>query len=387
MKTIEIILKTAERCNLNCSYCYFFHGGDESYKKHPAFLSIDVCAQVIEFIKQAVNEHKFQRVQIDFHGGEPLLQNKIFFERNCQLIYDNLNDIVDLRLVVQTNATLVDESWIDIFQRFKIHVGVSLDGPKKFNDVFRIDHSGLGSYNAAVKGIRKLQKAAEQHRIDACGVLCVIDPSRNGVEIYRHFVDELKFTRLDFLLPDLTHDTFDAKYSYSYGEYLCSIFDEWVKDNNPNIYIRILNSTIGMLLGGESHIMSIGPDSSKNIVITISSNGDLYPDDTLRSTNYELAHTGLNVKNTTLAHFLSQNINMEMTNIKEYQALPEQCKECCWMNICRGGSAVHRFSKKNAFLNPSVMCPSLKLIFSYIARYLVSKGISQESFNEALCLN
>ena len=32
---VEVILKTAERCNLNCSYCYFFHGGDDSYKKHP----------------------------------------------------------------------------------------------------------------------------------------------------------------------------------------------------------------------------------------------------------------------------------------------------------------------------------------------------------------
>jgi uncharacterized protein len=41
-KTIIIILKTVERCNLNCKYCYFFNGGDESYKKHPAFISKNV---------------------------------------------------------------------------------------------------------------------------------------------------------------------------------------------------------------------------------------------------------------------------------------------------------------------------------------------------------
>jgi len=38
-KTIEVVLKLTERCNIDCTYCYVFNKGDESYKKHPKYFT------------------------------------------------------------------------------------------------------------------------------------------------------------------------------------------------------------------------------------------------------------------------------------------------------------------------------------------------------------
>ncbi len=44
---LNIVFKISERCNLKCDYCYFFFGGDETWKQHPAVVS----RQVVEDLK------------------------------------------------------------------------------------------------------------------------------------------------------------------------------------------------------------------------------------------------------------------------------------------------------------------------------------------------
>ena len=38
----NLLLKVVSRCNLNCTYCYMYNGGDETYKKQPKFMSDEV---------------------------------------------------------------------------------------------------------------------------------------------------------------------------------------------------------------------------------------------------------------------------------------------------------------------------------------------------------
>lgn len=39
MHTTNLVVKVASRCNLNCTYCYFYNMGDDSYKLQPKFMT------------------------------------------------------------------------------------------------------------------------------------------------------------------------------------------------------------------------------------------------------------------------------------------------------------------------------------------------------------
>lgn len=380
-KFAYVILKTVERCNLNCSYCYFFNGGDESFKKHPPFIKEVVIEQVTRFLLSGIKDLGITKIFIAFHGGEPTLQPLSQFESMCSYFLKELSPHAEVGFGIQTNGTLISDRWIESFSKFNVSVGVSLDGPKEYNDLERVDHKGKGSYDAVRAGIDRLHAATALNKIKEIGILCVIDPRKDPRVIYRHFVDDLKISRMDFLLPDFTHDDFKGS-SRAYGEYLCSLFDEWMKDNNPKITIRILESIIRILGGKESFLVSVGPQTKHVYALTISSNGELSPDDTLRGANRGQLMQISNVWNHSFKDFFDMPIFHALNLSKS--VLPETCSNCCWQKICGGGSSIHRFSQKNGFDNPSIMCESLKMIYSHVSSFLLNIGYSRKELEKTL---
>ena len=175
-ENLILILKTVERCNLNCKYCYFFNGGDESYKKHPPFISKSTIGDLIQFLKQGVEDLLLKHILVVFHGGEPLLQPIKQFEEICLMLLKELSPVVQLSFKVQTNATLISDEWIDIFSKYNVSVGISIDGPKEYNDVDRVDHKNRGSYDSVRQGIELLQQAVLSKKIEV--VAAVASTSR-----------------------------------------------------------------------------------------------------------------------------------------------------------------------------------------------------------------
>lgn len=385
MNILNVVLKTCERCNLNCKYCYFFNRGEESYKDHPAFMSLETLKQVLKFLKQGIKDKDIQEIAISFHGGEPTLQPLKHFDSFCSTIQDQLSDLVKIHLSIQTNGTLINEEWIDIFTKYDVSVGVSLDGPQSYNDEYRIDHRGHGSYEMVKKGIEKLKKAFTEGKSKKdIGILCVIDPKRDARVIYRHFVDELNVNFLDFLLPDFTHDDFDHNSVSMYSNYLCNLLEEWIKDDNPQIKIRILEEIFLALLGRQKVFCHLDSQLHKYYLLTISSNGEISPDDTLRVAGKGKLMQLSNVWDTSFVDFFEFPTNKAIQSSKNQ--LPEKCKNCCWQNICGGGSYLHRYSQKNGFANPSIMCEALKNIYSMAAVLLLKNGHSLESLQKTLLL-
>lgn len=41
MQSAGVILKTVERCNINCTYCYYFNSKDQSYLNRKPYISIN----------------------------------------------------------------------------------------------------------------------------------------------------------------------------------------------------------------------------------------------------------------------------------------------------------------------------------------------------------
>jgi uncharacterized protein len=371
---IEVVFKVAERCNINCRYCYVFNGLDDSYRNHPALIPDRVVDGVAAFLRQGAEKLALKSVQVDFHGGEPLLLGKRRFDEICRKFKAAFaGSETALVLAVQTNATLVDREWVELFIRHDLRIGVSIDGPPEYNDLDRVDFKGRGTYADVRRGLDLLREAVQKGGLKNIGALCVVNPAFSAPRILSHLVDELGLEALDFLLPNLTHDTAGPLQQERYAEYLTSLWDEWTARDDPRIEVRLLNSVLALLLGGSSKVTGFGLALAP--AITISSDGSLGPDDLLRSCGAPMMSGYGTEFDSSLESFLKGPRMGQL--FRDLGKLSGECLDCCWLKACGGGTIVNRYRSETRFQNPSVFCGSLKALFVRASNYLLALGLPE----------
>ena len=169
MKFNTVILKVAAPCNLNCSYCYEYNRGDESWRLKPKHLLAEIATQVGKRIAEYCLDNNIKKFDVNLHGGEPLLLGA----SGLRAIFDALilsSGGVKLKLGIQTNATLVTPEILDTLEDYNATVGVSIDGSKR-NNRYRIDHRGVEAYERIVKGLNLIRERKNLYS----GLLCVVD--------------------------------------------------------------------------------------------------------------------------------------------------------------------------------------------------------------------
>ena len=366
LQSLEVVLKITERCNLNCDYCYFFNAGDDSYKGHSAFISNDTVALLVQRLRQFSSEYELQRIAIHLHGGEPLLMPKAQFDGICEEIRSSLAPVVDLSMTIQTNGMLIDLEWIEIFNRHGLQVGVSLDGAQAHNDAHRLDHHGRSSYKATVRGLALCQEHLHQPPV----ILAVIGEEFDPGKIYGHFRNDLNAEHLDFLLPHQNHDNFrgDAE---AYGEFLIKVFDMMVNDEE-SVSVRFIDHFLARIYGQGNFLFGNGREDPGYLLITVSSDGGVGPDDTLRSTKYWSGYEYRDLKSSSLEEIIQDPLFHEFEHFKKTPA--SACSDCCWRDVCGSGQPVHRYASSNGFDNPSVYCEGLDRFYTHVLRHLALHG-------------
>lgn len=387
---MNIILKTVERCNIGCRYCYFFRGADQSHTYHPATISRTVIESFAQFIIEGVQHFPIRTLAIVFHGGEPLLQKKADFDWMCEHLHTTLHPHVEeLRFGIQTNATLIDSEWIDLFGKHSVAVGVSVDGPPTVNDAHRVDFQGRGTYGRTLRGIQLLQRAIAERRLPyALGAIAVIDPATCPADVLDHFVDTLGIRTIHFELPDLHFDSVHRPDVGVLGHYLCGLFDAWARRDDPSIYIRIISSVLAKWNGQSSALFTVGTDPQSLLLdyteLTIASNGDIGADDGLRSTGFWRLLPSCNVQHTSLADYLRQP---QFSMLRHARSIPpSDCRDCLWESTCGGGPLINRWSHARSFDNRSVYCEGLKQLYAHMAVYLARHGVPPERIARWLAL-
>lgn len=378
MSCLTVILKMTERCNLNCSYCYFFNGKDPSYKERPAIIAQNNIKKLIDFLIKGIDDLSLTKIVIGFHGGEPLIFKKTSFNQLCVALKENLGQKIVLSFSLQTNGLLIDHEWLEIFQKHKIDIGISIDGPKDFHDKYRVDHKGRGSYDRLIHKINMMNEKNIRF-----GVLSVINPEIGAKRMYNFITEKLKVKSFDLLFPHLTHDD---KLQYSMDEFanfMCEIYNLWVQSNNK-VKIRIFTSFLNQLLGGSKLLYGIGAVKKHNIpLITVRSDGKLEPVTGLMHTDPNtVMDTKKNINDTTLKEFVNLQIFKELEEAQTI--MPQQCTQCCWEKICGGGHIIDRFSLKNRFNNPTTYCSVMKKIYAQMSKYLIDSGIPLEKIHHTL---
>lgn len=371
------VLKTVERCNINCTYCYFFNKNDQSYKKHPPLISESTLLQVADFILTGCEKFKIKKLVICFHGGEPLMQKKEQFEKFCLHIVNNLNNGLKVSFILQTNGLLISNDWLNILEKYNVNISISLDGPKLINDKYRIDHTGRGTFDRIIKKIDILRNH-QFYKLKGFSILSVINALFEADKIYNFFFNELNLRNVDFLIPDNIHGEETNFRKDQLGIFLSDLFKLWINDRPQEISIRYFNGILNRFFGKPHH--TYGHGSTKELeclpLVTISSDGSLSPSDEFRSTSIDLMNTNLNCKTSDLETLLKHN-NFETID-NALNTIPKACSDCIWKNICQGGGLVNRYSTTSAFDNPSVFCNDLKIFYRTISIELIKKGMNIE---------
>jgi uncharacterized protein len=348
-----LLVKLAQRCNINCTYCYWFRDADV-YKK-PSLLTVEAEGAFCQRLEQHIDEFGLDQFRIVFHGGEPLL----FPKRRFVDLMEKLIDIEErtgcfISCGVCTNGILIDDEWVDLLNDYDVYVTVSVDGPKEIHDKNRVDFKGRGTHADVLRGIKRLRAGGIEP-----GLITVCNPATDPKQIISFIVDKLGIKRFDVLPPDATH----ADNPPQIADYYIKLFDAWYDGYAAKgVRISTLDSMIRGLVGNFSTADTIGLGPIETV--TLMSDGSLEPLDVLRIVGDGSTKTELSV----LSHAI-QAVEGDPRWREAYDASTNPCaicRECEFLDACGGGHLATRWSAERKFDNPSVYCESWKRIFTHI---------------------
>jgi uncharacterized protein len=357
------IFKVAELCNIDCSYCYMYHRGDNSWRLRPPVMSRDVASDALAAVMRYVERQQIDEISIAMHGGEPLLAGLDWISGFLHEASTRAADVgVEVLFAIQTNGILLDESWLAIFEPYNVRIGVSCDGPPEWHDRVRVDRSGRGTYERVSRAIELLRT----HYRDRWGVLCVVDPFMDAPRLMHHFAD-LGVPSVDFLWPDYNHDALPPWPKGALGQFYCALFDCWYQEFEAPPRVRWFESAMSLLMGGASFIDSLGPHPITDVMVE--SDGTWEPLDVLRTCGDGITQTGLNVHNNEIDALW--NVPLYRAGLDNQSQLAEQCTRCDMRPACGGGYLPHRYSAGQGFRNPSVHCSDIYAVLKHIRERLV----------------
>jgi uncharacterized protein len=177
------------------------------------------------------------KINIIWHGGEPLLSGQEFYENAVwlQRHYSNLYGVTFANYL-QTNGTLIDKSLTNFFKSNNFNVGISIDGPPSLNDLNRLNDKGLSVYKKSLHGYNLMKISG-----NGAGLLAVLtQESLNSPEVMADWLMQLDCHSISFNLRfDLLGNLRKPIWAKKYLEFLLAI-KSFCESKNFSIYIREL---------------------------------------------------------------------------------------------------------------------------------------------------
>ena len=136
-------------CNLDCRYCFYL----EKEKLYPPSESWSMTDNVLEsFVRQYIEAQDVPAINFAWQGGEPTLMGVGFFRKAVELQRQYANGKV-IENSIQTNGVLLDDAWCEFLAAEHFLVGISIDGPRKMHDHYRVDRGGAPTFEKVMKGL------------------------------------------------------------------------------------------------------------------------------------------------------------------------------------------------------------------------------------------
>lgn len=374
-RPLYVMLKPAgSLCNLRCQYCYYLEK-DKLYadvKKHV------VSDEMLEkFIREYIEAQTMPEVLFTWHGGETLMRPLSFYQRALELQrkYGRGRRIDNC---IQTNGTMLTDEWCQFFHDNGFLVGVSIDGPQEFHDEYRRTATGKPTFHQVMRGIRLLNK----HQVEWNALAVVNDFNADYPLDFYHFFKEIGCHYIQFtpiverkmerkdglsLAPGMQEGGALLDFSITpaqWGNFLCTIFDEWVRNDVGEYYVQLFDATLANWVGESPGVCVLAEECGHAGVMEF--NGDVYSCDHFVYPEYRLG----NLRNKTITEMMYSSQQHEFAKMKS-QLLPRQCKECEYLFACHGECPKNRFLP-DRYGEPGLnyLCQGYHQFFEHVAPYM-----------------
>ncbi len=339
-------------CNLDCRYCYYTMKPAELYPGTRRFLMPD---DVLEsYIRQYLQAQPL-RAELGWQGGEPLLAGKDFFRRAVELQKQYALEGQTLSNAMQTNGTLLDDEWCELFAANQFLVGISLDGPPEWHDRFRRDPAGNPTFHKAWAGLELLRK----HRVEFNVLVTLNSANAPHVgDIYRYFVNRgLQYVQF---IPILERTPDGAPTDYScdprqFGQFMLDVFELWATRDIGRVSERLIDSVLHTLIFGRAATCCYADRCANAHVLEW--NGDLYVCDHFVYRRWRIG----NLMERPLVDLVRDPLLEEFAQLK--LDLPAKCRDCEFLEFCRGGCPKHHMPLYGGADRVNYFCEGYKMFF------------------------
>lgn len=333
------------------------------------------------YIKQLLQTHGQGEVTIAWQGGEPTLIGLDFYKRSLEFVAKYKKSGQTVVHSIQTNATRISDEWAAFFAENNFLVGVSIDGSKAMHDAYRTYKNGKGSFDRVIHGYNMLKK----YNVDI-NILCTLHAENASfpLEIYHFFRDELNAHYMQFIpivernndiefpIAKLKKNAVKPLYKQQgstvtarsvsasqYGQFLVTIFDEWIKRDVGTVFVQSFDVALASWLG--MHSLCIFSPTCGN-ALALEHNGDLYACDHYVEPDYLIG----NIMEKNMGELVNSPKQRQFGRNK-YDTLPDYCHQCDVKFACYGGCPKDRFIQTptgDDGLN--YLCAGYKQFFTHI---------------------
>jgi len=349
---------TGAVCNLDCTYCFFL-SKDTLYPGDRLRMEADTLRA---YLTQMIAAQPDGPVNVAWQGGEPTLMGLDFYREALSIVTEVARPGQTIEHTMQTNGTLLDESWADFLAEHHVLVGLSIDGRPDDHDRFRVWKDGRGSHGDVLRAWDLLRR----HGVE-CNVLCSLSAAnvRHPLETYRYLRDELGARHIQFI-PIVERATTanievaeggwgtgrgKRRILYTqnghlvtsrsitgdqYGEFLCAVFDEWVSHDVGEVFVQLFDVTLGAHF--DQHSLCVHSPTCGS-ALALEHNGDLYSCDHFVEPDHLLG----NIHDSPMADLVASPQQVAFGRHK-LDSLPRMCLECEVRFACHGGCPKDRFA-------------------------------------------
>ena len=375
-REFQIFVKPAGSvCNLRCSYCYY-NCKEDLYPGKGSFIMSDEILEA--YIKQHIDATTDKLIMFSWHGGEPTIAGLDFFKRAVDIQHKYLPEGKKILNGIQTNGTLLDDEYCRFMASEGFIAGISIDGPTELHNIHRMDAGGKGTFEKIINGYELLRK----HNITT-EILCVVGSHNEDypLKVYDFFkslgAEYITFLPLVNRKEDLsTGATPDSVTAIAFGNFLISVFDEWVEKDIGKVKIQLFEE-VARTAFNQEHTLCIFKTTCGGVPV-VEYNGDFYSCDHFVNREHYLG----NISDISLSELLDSPRQKAFGEAK-LLTLPRYCRECEVRNMCNGECPKNRFiNTPDGESGLNYLCEGYKKFFTHCRLFVEAIRITWLTSNQ-----
>lgn len=152
-----LCLHIAHDCNMRCRYCFASTGDFGSGRK---LMPPEIGKKAIDYLIK--NSGNRRNLEIDFFGGEPLMNFDTVKEIVCYAEEKGRENDKNFRFTITTNALLLNEENKAFINEHMGNIVLSIDGRKEVNDRMRFRVDGTGTYSSILPKMKDIAESRGQ---------------------------------------------------------------------------------------------------------------------------------------------------------------------------------------------------------------------------------